>query len=213
VALTTVFFDLDGTLYPPTSGLWPVLKARITRYMIERLKIPESEVPGLRESYFRRYGTTLRGLQANGRVDTEEYLAFVHDVPLEQYLHPDPIQQSALKALPTKNLIFTNADAIHARRVLRTLHIEPHFEGIIDVHSMHPHCKPSPAAFELAMRTAGEPQPDKCALIDDLPHTTRAASEAGMFSVLFWGQPEDENADAVCSDWSRLPNLLNGKHA
>ena len=126
---TTIFFDLDDTLYPASSGLWPTLKERMNRYMIERVGIPAEDVPRLREEYFRKYGTTLRGLQANHELDVEDYLAYVHDVRLTDYIHPDPEQQSVLAALPTRNLIFTNADANHARRVLRTLRIEEHFVG------------------------------------------------------------------------------------
>ncbi len=29
------------------------------------------------------YGTTLKGLQIHNKVDTDEYLAYVHNVPLE----------------------------------------------------------------------------------------------------------------------------------
>ena len=156
---TTIFFDLDDTLYPASSGLWPTLKDRMTHYMVERMKIPATDVPRLRETYFRQYGTTLRGLQANHVIDVEEYLAYVHDVPLGEYIHPDPVQQSVLAGLPTRNLIFTNADANHARRVLRELQIETYFADIIDVNRMEPYCKPSREAFELALKVSGEADP------------------------------------------------------
>ena len=212
VRFTTVFFDLDDTLYPASSGLWPKLKERMTRYMIERMNIPEADVPRLRETYFRQYGTTLRGLQANHAVDTEEYLAYVHNVRLDEYIHPDPVQQSVLAGLPTCNLVFTNADANHARRVLHALQIEAHFADIIDINRMEPDCKPSREAFALAMRAAGENTPAKCVMIDDLPHTTRAAMEFGLFSVLFGAPTPGENADAACADWPSLTALLNGGH-
>jgi len=213
VSFTTIFFDLDDTLYPASSGLWPTLKQRMTRYMVERMQIPEADVPRLRETYFRTYGTTLRGLQANHVIDTEEYLAYVHDVQPDEYIHPDPIQQAVLAALPTRNLIFTNADANHARRVLRALQIEQHFADIIDVNRMEPHCKPSREAFALAMRASGEDDPARCMMIDDLPHTTRAAREFGLYAVLFGAASPGADADAACSDWSHLPALLNGKEA
>lgn len=208
---TTIFFDLDDTLYPASSGLWTTLKRRMTQYMIERMKIPEADVPRLRESYFRTYGTTLRGLQANHAIDTEEYLAYVHDVLPGDYIRPDPVQQSVLAALPTRNLIFTNADANHARRVLRTLQIEQHFADIIDVNRMEPYCKPSREAFALALEASGEGDPAKCMMIDDLPHTTRAAREFGLYAVLFGATSPGEDADAACSDWAQLPLLVNGK--
>jgi len=212
VQFTTILFDLDDTLYPSNSGLWPTLKERMSRYMIERVGIPEEEVPRLRETYFRTFGTTLRGLQANHRIDVEDYLAYVHNVRLSDYIHPDPAQQSVLASLPTRNLVFTNADANHARRVLRTLQIEEHFVDVIDINRMEPYCKPSPAAFALAMRSAGESDPSRCVMIDDLPHTTRAARSMGLYALLFGAAVADGDADAVLHDWRSLPALLNGSH-
>ena len=210
---STILFDLDDTLYPATSGLWPTLKLRMSRYMAERMGIPEADVPRLRETYFRTYGTTLRGLQANHRIDVEDYLAYVHDVRLEEYIHPDPVQQAVLAALPTHNLIFTNADANHARRVLRTLEIEQYFADVIDINRMEPHCKPSPEAFALAMSSAGEIDPSRCVMIDDLPHTTQAAQALGLYAVLFGASAPNGHADAALEDWQSLPALLDGAHA
>ncbi|MCL5611614.1 MAG: pyrimidine 5'-nucleotidase, partial [Chloroflexi bacterium] len=75
MSFTTIFFDLDDTLYPASSGLWQTLKKRMSTYMHERMGIPESEIGRLREKYFREYGTTLRGLQANHKIDEQDFLA------------------------------------------------------------------------------------------------------------------------------------------
>lgn len=205
---TTIFFDLDDTLYPASSGLWPTLKERMNRYMIERMGIPAEEVPRLRERYFRTYGTTLRGLQANHEIDVQDYLAYVHDVRLSDYIHPDPIQQAVLASLQTRNVIFTNADESHARRVLQALEIEQYFARIVDVNAMEPYCKPSPDAFALALKAAGEQDPSRCVMIDDLPHTTRAAKSFGLYSLLYGSVSSDGAADAAFSDWQTLPALL-----
>jgi putative hydrolase of the HAD superfamily len=208
VHFTTVFFDLDDTLYPASSGLWPTLMQRMTRYMVERMQIPAADVPRMRETYFRQYGTTLRGLQANHVIDAQDYLAYVHDVRLAEYIQPDAVQQAVLAGLRTRNLIFTNADANHARRVLRQLQIERYFVDIIDVNRMAPHCKPGPEAFALALQISGEADPTRCAMIDDLPHTTRAARDFGMYAVLFGQQATGGEASAACPDWSTLPSVL-----
>ena len=173
---TTLFFDLDDTLYPSTTGLWPAIKGRMNLYMIERLGIPEADVPFLREQYFKMYGTTLRGLQERHNVDKEDFLAFVHDLPLKEYLTPNPILRDVLASLSTRNLIFTNADVPHARRVLAALQLDDFFDTIVDVNAVAPYCKPMPESFAIAMDLADEPDPRKCVMIDDLPRTTRAAS-------------------------------------
>lgn len=205
---TTLFFDLDDTLYPSSTGLWPAIKDRMTLYMIERLGLPENDVPFLREQYFKMYGTTLRGLEARHQVDKDDYLAYVHDLPLEKYLKPDPILREVLASLPTRNLIFTNADAQHARRVLTALKLDDLFDTIVDVNAVAPYCKPMPESFAIAMELADEPDPRKCVMIDDLPRTTRAALNVGMASLLYGCEKPCEDASAVFTDWTHLPILL-----
>ncbi|NJD59536.1 MAG: pyrimidine 5'-nucleotidase, partial [Anaerolineae bacterium] len=59
-------------------------------YMQKFIDRPVDEIAKIRQQYLEQYGTTLRGLQAYYEVDTEEYLAFVHDLPLEEFFMPDP---------------------------------------------------------------------------------------------------------------------------
>jgi pyrimidine 5'-nucleotidase len=205
---TTLFFDLDDTLYPSSTGLWFAIKDRMTLYMIERLGLPEKDVPLLREQYFKMYGTTLRGLQARHHVDKDDYLAFVHDLPLKDYLKPNPIVREVIAALPTRNLIFTNADALHARRVLAALELDDLFETVVDVNAVAPYCKPMPESFAIAMELADEPDPRKCVMIDDLSRTTRAALNLGMASLLYGCDEPTEDASGVFTDWKDLPILL-----
>jgi putative hydrolase of the HAD superfamily len=205
---TTLFFDLDDTLYPSSTGLWPAIKGRMNRYMTERLGIPADEVPFLREQYFKMYGTTLRGLEERHNVDKEDFLAFVHDLPLHEYLTPDPFVREVIRALPARKLIFTNADIPHARRVLATLQLEDLFEAVVDVNAVSPYCKPMPESFAIAMDLADEPDPRKCVMIDDLPRTTRAALNVGMASLLYGCDEPTEDASGVFTDWTHLPILL-----
>jgi len=205
---TTLFFDLDDTLYPSSTGLWHAIKARMTLYMIERLGLPEKDVPLLREQYFKMYGTTLRGLQERHNVDKDDFLAYVHDLPLKDYLTPNPILRNILTSLPTHNLIFTNADVLHARRVLAALELDDLFETVVDVNAVAPFCKPMPESFAIAMDLADEPDPRKCVMIDDLPRTTRAALNVGMASLLYGCNEPTEDASGVFTDWTHLPILL-----
>lgn len=209
--ISTIFFDLDDTLYPASSGLWPVIRRKIGEYMHERLNIPQEQVLDLQMALFRQYGTTLRGLQATYEMDTDDYLAIVHDVPLEEYIGPNPVLEQALQAVPVRKFIFTNGDLEHARRVLRVLRVEQYFEGIIDINAISPYCKPMPEAFEIAFRLAAVSDPRGCVLVDDLPRNTRAAREMGMFSILYGQDTANSDADACLTDWAGLPGVLNGR--
>ncbi|MBE3040182.1 MAG: pyrimidine 5'-nucleotidase [Chloroflexi bacterium] len=207
----TFFFDLDETLYPTSSGLWSAIRERINAYMYERMGFPPEQIEVLREQFFREYGTTLRGLQANYTVDMDEYLAFVHNVPLEAHLHPDPELHRVIEALPARKFIFTNADSLHANRVLDVLGLQGLFDGILDVHTLAPYCKPMPESFEMALQAAGSPDPRTCALLDDQARITRAARSLGFYSILVGKDSAGEDADAALVKWTDLPGLLDGR--
>jgi len=211
VQFTTIFFDLDDTLYPASTGLWHAIKERMNVYMRDRMGFDQEDIPRLREKYFKEYGTTLRGLQANHTMDVEDYLAFVHDLPLQDYLAPDPALRPVLASLPVRRLIFTNADASHARRVLHALDLDGLFDAIVDVNTVSPYCKPMPESFGIAMQAAGESDPARCVMIDDLPRTTQAARQYGMYGVLAHHSEPSPDADAFFSDWRELPALLDGR--
>lgn len=205
---TTIFFDLDDTLYPSSAGLWHAIKARMNSYMLERMGFPEDQISYIREKYFLEYGTTLRGLQAHHNVDTQDFLAYVHDLPLRDYLTPNLDLRPVIASLPTRNLIFTNADIHHAERVLTVLELRDLFDTIVDVNAIAPYCKPMPESFEIALKLAGESEPSRCVMIDDIHRTTRAARAAGLFSILYNGTASDDAADAYLTDWNDLKDLL-----
>lgn len=204
----TIFFDLDETLYPASSGLWAVIGGRINTFLHERMGIPADQTEMLRKRYFREYGTTLRGLQINHQVDMEDYLRFVHDVPLDHYIRPDPELRGIISALSARKFIFTNSDRSHAGRVLEVLDLQGLFDGILDVHTLSPFCKPMPEAFELALQAAGSPDRSNCALLDDQARITQAARNLGMYSILVGKPLTDGIADAALEKWADLPSLL-----
>lgn len=205
---TTIFFDLDDTLYPSSTNLWLAIKGRMNEFMRDRMNIPTDEIPALREKYYMQYGTTLKGLEKHHQINVDDFLAYVHDLPLGNYLTPDTAQREVIASLTTRNLIFTNADSSHAERVLTQLNLRDLFPVIVDVNAVTPYCKPMPEAFKLAMKLAGESDPSRCVMIDDLTRTTRAAKEAGMSSILFGGTASHEDANASLSNWNELTDIL-----
>ena len=181
--LRVVLFDLDDTLYARASGLWPAIGQRINAYMVERLGLSPEAVTGMRHDYLDRFGTTLNGLRAEYGIDTKDYLAFVHDLPLECYLEPDPGLDQMLARMPQRKVIFTNADAPHARRVVARLGIERHFEQIVDVYAVNFISKPDPRAYAQALSIIGA-APRECVFVDDAVRNLRPAQALGINTVL-----------------------------
>ena len=202
---TTILCDLDDTLYPSSSGLWNAIGQRMNRFMVEKVKLPQDQVPTMRRHYYQTYGTTMRGLQIHHAVDADEYLSYVHDLDLEQYLHPDTGLRDMLSSLPQKIWIFTNADAAHAGRVIAVLGLENCFEGIIDVRSIQFACKPEKQAYERALALAGNPFPAQCILVDDSSANLVPAFELGISTV--WINQNGSSHTSAVHSLSKLIEL------
>lgn len=190
-----ILFDLDETLYQPGTGLWPILGSRMNLFIHSRLGIPMDQVEDIRERYYHTYGTSLRGLQVDYGVDANEYLDFVHDVPITDFIHPDPKLQEILAKLPINKVIFTNANKAHSKRVLKALGVEQFFSSVIDVVDMEPYCKPYPEAFNTAMKLIGDLEPSHYMLFDDSITNVRTAINLGMSAIQV--SPTSTNCDGI----------------
>jgi len=177
-----LLFDLDDTLYPRESGAWDRVRVRIDQFLIEKMGFPQGDVPSLRSRLFQQYGTTLRGLQIEYQVDMDDYLRFVHDAPLDDILSPDLELDQVLHALPQRKVIFTNAYAPHANRVMAILGVQDHFDQVVDIYTIYPYCKPEVEAFNKCLAFINE-IPDNCLLIDDNPNNLDTAQALGMGTI------------------------------
>jgi putative hydrolase of the HAD superfamily len=207
-SITSIFFDLDDTLYPPKRGVWEEIARRINRYMVERVGIHESEVDALRRRYFKEYGTTCNGLRREHGVPPEDFYRFVHDIPLGEYLAPDPALRRMLEEMPQRKLVFSNADRAHIQRVLSILNVADFFEKIIDIFATGFACKPMDAAYRIAMQKAGSPPAEGCMLVDDLPRNLAPARGLGWTTVLVHNPAPDGSADHQIKTIYQLPDLL-----
>lgn len=184
MAIERIFFDLDDTLYPRGNGVWQEISSRITQFMVEKVGLSAEQAEALRLRYYRQFGTSLAGLMVDYQVQAEEYLAYVHAIPLEKYLAPDPTLTELLASLPQDKAVFTNASRSHAQAVLRHLQISEHFDRIIAIEDTGLVNKPELAAYTKALRLTEPSQPERSLFIDDRAENLKPASELGMTTVL-----------------------------
>jgi putative hydrolase of the HAD superfamily len=211
---TTLFFDLDQTIYPADSGIWEDVTARITRFLEERCGFSTEEALDRRARYYEKYGTTLRGLQHETDVDPIDYMEFIHDVPVESKIHPDPELKKLLQSIHLPKYIFTNASAEHAERVLRCLGVAGCFDGMIDIIRLQYSNKPEPESYKRALQIAGDPQPGTCILIDDTLRNLKIGAEIGMKTVQVGLEQDDMfspdfHIDSIHDLIEVLPELNN----
>jgi putative hydrolase of the HAD superfamily len=207
--ITTIFFDVDDTLYPPQRGVWGEIARRINRYMIERAGIPEAGVDALRQRYFAQYGTTCNGLRQEHGIDPQDFYRFVHDIPLSEYLAPDTALRRMLSSMPQKKFIFSNADQAYILRVLAALELTGLFDGIIDIFATGFACKPMDAAYRIAAQSADSPPGEHCLLVDDLSRNLAPARALGWTTVLVHHQAPVGSVDHQISTIYDLEHLLN----
>ena len=79
-AVETWVFDLDNTLYPHDLNLWQQIDDRIRSFVSEFLKVSKDEAFRVQKDYYKRYGTTMRGLMAEHGMKPDDFLEFVHQI-------------------------------------------------------------------------------------------------------------------------------------
>ncbi len=202
-----IAFDLDETLYPSKTGLMEAINERIKLYMVQKLGFDPAEVESIRQRYYVKYGTSLRGLMVEYNIDPDDYLHFVHDVPLERYLSPDNFRlREALSRIPLEKVIFTNASREHAVNVLKYLGLEGIFSRIVDIRDLGFICKPHPEAYERFLEIVGA-KGEECILVDDTPRNLVAARAFGIITVLVGKEPQ-EGVDFVIEDITEIGKVV-----
>ncbi|HET7011410.1 MAG TPA: pyrimidine 5'-nucleotidase [Anaerolineales bacterium] len=203
-----LFLDLDDTLYASATGLWSAIGVRILRFMVEIAGVPSDRASSLRDEYFHRYGTTLTGLRLHQGIDPLQYLRYVHDLPLADYLQPDPATRAILAAIPLRKIVLTNADRWHAGRVLDRLGLDGVVDQIIDVIDLDWLHKPDERAYRRAMELARESEAAACLLLDDITRNLEPAAKMGMTTVLVGTKDPPPGFGHQIDSMHDLPALL-----
>ena len=181
-AVETWVFDLDNTLYPHHLNLWQQVDERIRSFIADFLKIPPDEAFRLQKDYYRRYGTTMRGLMTEHGLQPDDYLDYVHRID-HSPLTPNPALGAALKRLPGRKLILTNGTRRHADAVMKRLAIDEHFEDVFDIVAAELEPKPSVKTYERFL-DRHHVDPHRTAMFEDLARNLEAPHALGMTTVL-----------------------------
>jgi len=176
--IETWIFDLDNTLYPASCRLFDQVQRRMTEYICDRLALSPEAAAELRRTYFREYGTTLRGLMTVNAIDPHDFLAFVHDIDLAG-VPPDPALADALRQLDGRKIIHTNGSVRHAERLLEHLGFSDAFSGIIDIVAADFDPKPSLAGYRLLLQRHAVAAPTAL-MVEDIARNLAPAAELGM---------------------------------
>jgi putative hydrolase of the HAD superfamily len=178
----TWVFDLDNTLYPHHLNLWQQVDERIRAYIADFLKVGHDEAFRLQKDYYKRYGTSMRGMMTEHGMNPDDYLAYVHAID-HSPLAPNPTLGAAIERLPGRKLVLTNGTRKHADAVMRRLDIHTHFEDVFDIIAAGLEPKPQPQTYDKFLKLHGV-DPQRAAMFEDLSRNLTVPHALGMTTVL-----------------------------
>ncbi len=188
-------FDLDNTLYPPSSALFDQIHVKMTAFICELLRVDAKEANRLRAHYWRRYGTTLKGLMEEHGLAPEVFLEVVHDIDLAS-IESAPALGAAIAALPGRKIVHTNASRAHAERVLARIGLVDRFEGVFAIEDTAFDPKPDRVAYERVIG-AGRLAPERAAMFEDSVKNLIEPHALGMRTVLAHAPNSEAEAEHV----------------
>jgi putative hydrolase of the HAD superfamily len=180
--IETWVFDLDNTLYPHHLNLWHQVDQRIRDYIVDFLHLSHDEAFRLQKDYYRRYGTTMRGLMEEHGLQPDEFLERVHQID-HSPLTPNPELGAAIGTLPGRKLILTNGTRAHADAVMQRLEIGHHFEDVFDIKAAELEPKPRPIVYERFLKRH-QVDPKRAVIFEDLARNLEVPHALGMITVL-----------------------------
>src|SRR4026207_2521948 len=142
-SVETWVFDLDNTLYPHDLNLWQQIDDRIRSFVSNFLKVTKEEAFSVQQDYYKRYGTTMRGLMAEHGMKPDDFLEFVHQIDHSPLLpHPEP--GAAMEHLPGRKLILAKGARKHAEPVMKGPDMDRLLEDVFDIAAADLDPKPLP---------------------------------------------------------------------
>jgi len=181
-SVETWVFDLDNTLYPHHLNLWQQVDERIRDFVAKFLSVTKEEAFRVQKDYYRRYGTTMRGLMTEHGLQPDAFLEMVHQID-HSPLVPNPTLGAAIEKLAGRKLIMTNGTRKHAETVLQRLEIRRHFDDVFDIAAANLDPKPMPQVYDRFLARHGV-DPKRSAMIEDLARNLEVPHALGMTTVL-----------------------------
>ena len=174
-----IIFDLDNTLYSPTSAMDAGITRRMMEAVAEFLGLGMEEAAALRHKKVPYFSTTLEWLRSEGLTDVEGYFAKVHPDNEADELTPDPNLRPLLQSLGQNKIVFTNAPREHADRVLEKLKVADLFSAVIDIRASDLRGKPYASSYKMALQKIGGTIDDTIFLDDQYKYTDGFVSLGG----------------------------------
>ena len=177
-------FDLDNTLHDATPHIFPHINRAMRQYIERHLAVDTDEANRIRQVYWRRYGATLLGLMRHHDTDPRHFLWETHQFPdLARLVVFERPLRHALRRLPGRKIVFSNAPRHYTEAVLSIMGIRRHFDAVWTIERLRFTPKPFRAGFQRLLQRE-RLTPDQCIMVEDSAENLRTAKCLGMKTIL-----------------------------
>ena len=209
--VTSWIFDLDNTLYPPDSGLWPAIEDRITLFLIEHSRARRrlgAGVAALLLPPARHDACAASSTRTASRRTRSSISSTTSTAANCRRTRRSPTRS---RALPGRKLIFTNGSRNHALATIEQLGLGGLFEDTFDIVAAGLVPKPRDEAYDAFFR-AHDVDPAHAAMFEDIAKNLAAPRARGMTTVLVTAQARPDSTIASRFDREAAAGLRRFHH-
>ncbi|MBQ9731577.1 MAG: HAD hydrolase-like protein [Alphaproteobacteria bacterium] len=192
--IKNLIFDLDGTLYPESSGLEDECQQRVYDFFVAKLNISMDKAQQISENLLSKYHYEAQGVESELGLSQAEFLEYCCAVSTDNLAVNTELQE-LLVSLPQKKFIFTDSTTSHVNDVLTKLKVDRTlFDDIYDAEKGKFAYKLNPAAFN-AFCDYYQIDPKEGMLFEDKEKNIVLAKSVGFKTVLI-NEQADKNTSA-----------------
>ena len=203
----TWIFDLDNTLHDTNSKIFPVINKKMAQYISQKIGLSSAQANIIREDYWNKYGSTLRGLIKNYHINPAQFLEETHHLPnINELICPMRNLRRTLRSLKGRKIIFTNGPKNYALTVLRLSRILIYFDEIHSIEDSLLNGKPSHSGMRQFL---SKHKIKNAVFIDDERLNLRTANRYGLKTV--WLNQGSKKPNYISQKIRHLDDLLTLK--
>ena len=201
----TWIFDLDNTLHDAQSKIFPLVNTKMNEYISSYLDISLEDASSLRESYWERYGATLKGLIKHHNINPIDFLSVTHNLQdFNKLVLPENNLKKTLSKIQGRKIIYTNAPKTYTYKTLKISKIFELFDEIFTIEDSNFIPKPDQFTMNTFLKKYNI---SEGFFIDDVKENLIAAKNSGLTTI--WITNEENQPSYIDKKIEKISDLLS----
>lgn len=201
----TWIFDLDNTLHDAQSKIFPLVNTKMNEYISSYLDISLEDASSLRESYWERYGATLKGLIKHHNINPIDFLSVTHNLQdFNKLVLPENNIKKTLSKIQGRKIIYTNAPKTYTNKILKISKIFELFDEIFTIEDSNFIPKPDQGMMDTFLKKYNI---SEGFFIDDVKENLFTAKNSGLTTI--WITNEENQPSFIDKKIEKISDLLS----